>query len=174
LAHGYQAKDALPRFPIAPHRNSIRSDCVFFANPLGSNAGLAVASIFRNQPPQAPFPLLTEDRRIVMADQKITEDATEALEKQIAELKRQVGRINKTLSEQASEAVEEAKGWYDSASSRASRAASAVRAQAHTVSEVAQENPVTVSTAALAIGFVGFMIGFACGQSTSNSHRYWR
>jgi hypothetical protein len=39
---------------------------------------------------------------------------------------------------------------------------------------VAQENPVTVSAAALAIGFVGFMIGFACGQSTSSSHRYWR
>jgi conjugal transfer/entry exclusion protein len=109
-----------------------------------------------------------------MADPKTAEDVTEALEKQIAELKRQVGRINKALSEQASEAAEEAKGWYDSASSRASKAASAMRAQAHTVSEVAQENPVTISTAALAIGFVGFMIGFACGQSSSNSHRYWR
>ena len=109
-----------------------------------------------------------------MADQKTAENVTEALEKQIAELKRQVGRINKTLSEQASEAAEGAKEWYDDASSKASKAASALRTQAQTVSEVAQENPVTVSAAALAIGFVGFMIGFACGQSTSNSHRYWR
>jgi chromosome segregation ATPase len=109
-----------------------------------------------------------------MADQKTVEDAAEGLEKQIAELKRQVGRINKTLSEQAAEAAEEAKGWYDSATSKASKAASSLRTQAQTVSEVAQENPVTISTAALAIGFVGFMIGFACGQSTSNSHRYWR
>ena len=109
-----------------------------------------------------------------MADQKTVEDAAEALERQIAELKRQVGRINKTLSEQASEAADEARGWYDSASSRASKAASAVRAQAYTVSEVAQENPVTVSTAALAIGFVGFMIGLAVGQSSSSPSRYWR
>jgi hypothetical protein len=111
---------------------------------------------------------------MAMADQKTTEDATEALEKQIAELKRQVGRINKTLSERASEAAEETRGWYDSASSRAAKAASAVRTQAHTVSEVAQENPLTVSTAALAIGFVGFMIGFAIGQSSNGSSRYWR
>jgi hypothetical protein len=109
-----------------------------------------------------------------MADPKTPEDATEALEKQIAELKRQVSRINRALSDQAAEAAEEARGWYDNASSKASRAASALRTQAHTVSEVAQENPVTVSTAALAIGMVGFMIGFACGQSSSDSHRYWR
>jgi hypothetical protein len=109
-----------------------------------------------------------------MADQKPTEETNEALEKQIADLRRQIGRINKTLSEQAAEAADEARGWYDSASSKASRAASNLRTQAHTVSEVAQENPVTVSTAALAVGFVGFMIGFAVGQSSSSPHGYWR
>src|SRR6185312_6787032 len=87
------------------------------------------------------------NRRLAMADQKTAEDVTEALEKQIAELKRQVGRINKTLSEQASEAAEGAKEWYDDASSKASKAASALRTQAQTVSEVAQENTVTVSAA---------------------------
>jgi hypothetical protein len=109
-----------------------------------------------------------------MADPNMAEDTNEALEKQIAELKRQVGRINKTLSERASEAAEGAQDWYDSAASRATKAASAMRTQVRTVSEVAQENPVTVSTAALAVGLVGFMLGFACGQSSGNSHRYWR
>ena len=108
-----------------------------------------------------------------MADQKTAEEITEALEKQITELNRQVGRINRTLSEQAAEAAEDARGWYDSAASRASKAASTLRTQAHTVSEVAQENPVTISTAALAIGFVGFMIGYAVGRSSNGSHRYW-
>ena len=109
-----------------------------------------------------------------MADQKTTEDMNEAMEKQISELKRQIERIDKRLSERAAQAADSAKGWYDSASAKASNAASALRTQAHTVSEVAQENPVTISTAALAIGFVGFMIGFAVGQSSIGSHRYWR
>jgi hypothetical protein len=111
---------------------------------------------------------------MAMADQKTTDEAAGALEKQVAELKRQIDRINERLSEQAAQAAESAKGWYDSASSKASNAASALRTQAQVVSEVAQENPVTVSTAALAIGFIGFMIGFLVGQSSSDSHRYWR
>jgi hypothetical protein len=123
--------------------------------------------------PPAVLPI-PQEREIAMADPKTTEDMTDALEKQIADLKRQVSRINKTLSEQAADAADEARGWYDSASSRASKAASALRSQAQTVSEVAQENPVTVSTAALAVGFVGFMIGLAVGQSSNGSHRYWR
>lgn len=110
-----------------------------------------------------------------MAEPKTTaDDVNEAMEKQIADLKRQISKINKTLSERAEEAAEEAQGWYDSASSRASRAASALRSQAQTVSDVAQENPVTVSTAALAIGLVGFMVGLAVGQSSASSNRYWR
>jgi chromosome segregation ATPase len=121
-------------------------------------------------------PLLSDitEREKAMADQKTTEEMNEAMEKQVAELKRQIEKINEKLSEQAAQAAETAKGWYDSASSKASNAASALRTQAQTVSEVAQENPVTISTAALAIGFVGFMIGFAVGQSSSGSHRYWR
>ncbi|MGN6464667.1 MAG: hypothetical protein ACTHLP_04190 [Rhizobiaceae bacterium] len=109
-----------------------------------------------------------------MADQKTPEEVTNAIEKQIADLKRQLKTINERLSDQAAQAAENAKGWYDGAASRASSAASTLRTQAQTVSEVAQENPVTVSTAALAIGFVGFMIGFAVGQSSNNSNRLWR
>lgn len=108
-----------------------------------------------------------------MAESKGADDVNEAMEKQIADLKRQISKINKTLSEQAADAVEEAQGWYDSASSKASKAASALRTQAQTVSDVAQENPVTVSTAALAIGLLGFMVGLAVGQSSTSSHRYW-
>lgn len=42
------------------------------------------------------------------------------MKKQIAELKREVNRLNRALSEQAEEAVEAAQGWYQGAAGRAS------------------------------------------------------
>ncbi|RWA61042.1 MAG: hypothetical protein E5V17_02605 [Mesorhizobium sp.] len=86
-------------------------------------------------------------------------EAQEALEKQVAQLKREINKINRTLSERAEEALEEANGWYDSAADRASRTAQALRSRAQSVSGVVQENPGTVSTAFVLGGMIGLMLG---------------
>jgi ElaB/YqjD/DUF883 family membrane-anchored ribosome-binding protein len=101
----------------------------------------------------------------------------DAMKKQIAELKREVSRLNRALSEQAEEAAETAQGWYRSAadrattlysgaSDRASRAASQLRTQAHSVSETVQQNPGTFSTAMLIGGLVGLLAGMAISRNT--------
>ncbi|MDX8534308.1 hypothetical protein RFM41_24600 [Mesorhizobium sp. VK25A] len=105
---------------------------------------------------------------------KASEDA---MKKQIAELKREVNRLNRALSEQAEEAAGTAHGWYRSAadsasnlysgaSDRASRAASQLRTQAHSVSETVQQNPGTFSTAMLIGGLVGLLAGMAISRSS--------
>ncbi|TPJ52913.1 hypothetical protein [Mesorhizobium sp. B2-7-1] len=101
----------------------------------------------------------------------------DAMKKQIAELKREVSRLNRALSEQAEEAAETAQGWYRSAADRAttlysgasdhaSRAASQLRTQAHSVSETVQQNPGTFSTAMLIGGLVGLLAGMAISRNT--------
>jgi ElaB/YqjD/DUF883 family membrane-anchored ribosome-binding protein len=102
-----------------------------------------------------------------------TNDIQEQMEKQIAQLKREISRINRTLTERAEEAAEEASGWYDSASERASRATQALRTQAHAVRETVRDNPGTVSSAMLVGGAVGLLLGLAIGQSSSNRGRWY-
>ncbi|SIT56869.1 conserved hypothetical protein [Mesorhizobium prunaredense] len=48
-------------------------------------------------------------------------EAQEALEKQVAQLKREINKINRTLAERAEEVVEEATGWYEGAADSVSR-----------------------------------------------------
>ena len=120
----------------------------------------------------------------------------EAMKKQIAELKREVGRLNRALSEQAEEVVETAQGWYDSAADRASgwydsaagRAArtaqqlrsqaQSVRGQAQSVSETVRQNPGTISTALTLGGLLGVLIGLAIAKTAEPQpdwfHRHWR
>lgn len=101
--------------------------------------------------------------------------AQEALEKQVAQMKREISKLNKALAERAEEAVDQANGWYSGATDRASRATQALRSQASSVSEAVRENPGTVSSAVLVGGLVGFMLGMLVGQSSSDSSRHhWR
>lgn len=113
---------------------------------------------------------------------KASEDA---MKKQIAELKREVNRLNRALSEQAEDAVETAQGWYQGAadrasnlysgaSDRASRAARQLRAQANSVSETVQQNPGTFSTAMLIGGLVGLLAGMAISRSSEPDPDWFR
>lgn len=102
-----------------------------------------------------------------------TREAQEALEKQVAQMKREISKINRTLAERAEEAAEEASGWYNGAAERASRATQALRTQAETVSEAVRENPGTISSAMFLGGIVGFALGCLFSQATSDSHRRW-
>lgn len=105
-------------------------------------------------------------------DTRMTE-AQEALEKQVAQLKREIGRINRSLTGRAEEASQEARGWYNGASDRASKASQALRTQAQQVSETVRDNPGTVSSAMLLGGVVGFALGWLFSQAASDTHRRW-
>ncbi|ODT27772.1 MAG: hypothetical protein ABS35_09330 [Kaistia sp. SCN 65-12] len=108
-----------------------------------------------------------------MAETPKSDDIQEAMKKQIAELRREMNRINKTLAERAEEMAEEASGWVESASDSAARAARQLRQKAQSVSETVQENPGTISSALMLGGVVGFALGMLIGQSASSHHRRW-
>jgi hypothetical protein len=100
-------------------------------------------------------------------------DAQEALERQIAQMKREIGKINRALAERAEAAGEDALGWYNGAGERASKASRALRSQAQHVSEAVRENPGTVSSAMVLGGIVGFSLGWLFSHTASDSHRHW-
>ncbi|RWC30280.1 hypothetical protein [Mesorhizobium sp.] len=105
------------------------------------------------------------------------DDVQKTLEKQIAELRKEITKINKSISARGAEmlddASEQASEFYDTAATRASRTAQQLRSQAHAVSEVARENPGTTTAVVGAIGLLGFLAGFAIGQSTNDTSRRW-
>ncbi|NGN43317.1 hypothetical protein G6N74_19790 [Mesorhizobium sp. CGMCC 1.15528] len=112
-----------------------------------------------------------------MADTPSSDDIQKALEKQIADLRKEIAKINKTVSARSAEmmddAREQASSLYESASDRASKATQQLRTQAHAVSEVARENPGTTTAVLGFVGIVGFLLGIAVGQASSEPRRRW-
>ncbi len=108
-----------------------------------------------------------------MVDTPKADDIQEAMKKQIAELRREMNKINKALAARAEEVSQEASGWYSSASDGASCAARQLRNTAQSVSETVQENPGTVSSALVLGGMLGFVLGMLAGQASSSQHRRW-
>ncbi|MCF6103105.1 hypothetical protein [Mesorhizobium muleiense] len=113
-------------------------------------------------------------REITMADDpnedaKPTEtqrEAQEALEKQVAQLKREINKINRTL-------VEEATGWYEGAADSVSRTTQALRKRASTASGVAQENPGTLSSAFMLGAAVGLLLGLVLVAGDPRRERWF-
>jgi TolA-binding protein len=94
-----------------------------------------------------------------------------SLEKQISELRSQIGRINKSIEERGAEITRET---IEAASARASRAAKSLAAETQSISDVARENPGTTSAALGLATLLGFVIGIAVGMaSRSPARRYW-
>ncbi|ANT49386.1 hypothetical protein [Mesorhizobium amorphae] len=116
---------------------------------------------------------MADDPNETTAPRMTQREAQEALEKQVAQLKREIGKINRTLAERAEEAVEEANGWYDSATERASRTAQALRSRAQSVSGVVHDNPGTVSSAFILGGAAGLLLGLALGASEPRRERWF-
>jgi predicted nucleic acid-binding Zn-ribbon protein len=106
---------------------------------------------------------MVDDQNEGASSRPTQREAQEALEKQVAQLKREINKINRTLAERAEEAVEEVTGWYDSAADSASRTTQALRNTASTVSGVVQENPGTVSSAFILGGILGGAVGLLLG-----------
>jgi F0F1-type ATP synthase membrane subunit b/b' len=102
------------------------------------------------------------------------DDIQKALEKQIADLRKEITRINKTVSARGAELVEDARehasDMYDTA---ATRAAQQLRNQAQAVSEVARDNPGTATAVVGVIGLLGFVAGLVVGQALSDTPRRW-
>jgi hypothetical protein len=97
----------------------------------------------------------------------------DAMKKQIAELRREIAKINRTLSERAEDAAEARQGWYESAADKASRATRQLRSQAHTVSDTVQQNPGTISSAMVLGGMMGVLLGIAIARSSEPERRWF-
>ena len=105
------------------------------------------------------------------------ENVQKALERQIAELRREIGKINRSIADRGGELLDDAKeaagDAYQTASTRAARAARQLRTQAHSVSEVAKENPRTTTALLGAVGLLGFLVGVAVAKVTNDPMRRW-
>jgi ElaB/YqjD/DUF883 family membrane-anchored ribosome-binding protein len=123
------------------------------------------------------FPDLSKTRKTKMADTPNSAEIQKALEKQVADLRKEITRINKTISARSAEMMDDARdqasSFYENASARASKATQQLRTQAHAVSEVARENPGTTTAVLGVVGVMGFLLGLAVGQAASEPRRRW-
>lgn len=116
---------------------------------------------------------MADDPNEAMTPRPTQREAQEALEKQVAQLKREISKINRTLAERAAEVGEEATGWYYSAADQAGRTAQALRTGAQSVSGAVQDNPGTVSTAFILGAAMGLLLGVTLNASGSSRERWF-
>lgn len=102
---------------------------------------------------------MADDQNEAATPRPTQREAQEALEKQVAQLKREINKINRTLAERAEEVVDEATGWYDNVADRAGRTTQALRTGAQSVSGAVQDNPGTVLTAFILGAALGLLLG---------------
>ena len=103
-----------------------------------------------------------------MADEKITNDIQQALEKQIADMRSELKRLSRTLASQSGELRERAEDVMDDASGRLRHAAQTVRERGQVVAETVRENPGTATTLFGTAGIIGILIGIAIGCAISD------
>ncbi|MGO4642409.1 hypothetical protein AB4Z43_28610 [Mesorhizobium sp. 2RAF45] len=116
---------------------------------------------------------MADEQKEAAAPKPTQREAQEALEKQVAQLKREINKINRSLSERAQDVVEEAAGWYDSATDRAGRTAQALRTGAQSVSGAVQDNPGTVSTVFILGAALGLLLGLTLNASAPSRDRWF-
>ncbi len=96
-----------------------------------------------------------------MAD--IADNTRAEFEKQIADLRKEMDKIGKSIAAQASDAADDAEDVYDDMKGRASKVARRVRRQGHLAADVARENPGTTATVLSTVGLFGLAIGLVLG-----------
>lgn len=96
-----------------------------------------------------------------MAD--ATDEMRANFEKQIADLKREMSKISKSLSSRASDAMDDAEDMIEEGKGRARQAVNQVRDQAHVAVGAMRENPGTTATVLVTVGLLGFTAGFMLG-----------
>ncbi len=102
-----------------------------------------------------------------MADEKITNDIQQALERQIADMRNELKRLSRSLASHSGELRERAEEAMDAASGRFRHAAQAVRERGQVVAETVRENPGTATTLFGTAGIIGIIIGIAIGCAIS-------
>lgn len=95
-----------------------------------------------------------------MADN--ADNARQAMEEQIAELRQQIDTMSKSLKQRSEEAAEEAR-------SHLSRAASTIKEQGQATVSAIRENPGTATTILSTAGIVGFVLGFLVASCRNDS-----
>lgn len=114
-----------------------------------------------------------------MAQHHIAEEAREAVEEQIGQLRDQLHAITRSLHDHGigiEEFREEARELADGAAKNAQRAADFAQGEVKAVARVARRNPAGVSTALTLAAAIGFGIGYAvCQLQHENAHsqRWW-
>lgn len=96
----------------------------------------------------------------------------DTVENQIAELRTQIASLSKsvsaragTLSDDASEFVDEARGRVQRV---AHNAAQTVKAQGHNVVEAVRENPGTATSLLTVVGALGFALGYCVANAAQD------
>lgn len=112
-----------------------------------------------------------------MADTLSPEDMRKEFDKQIADLKKEVGALSKMLARQGAESLERtresAADALDRAKGHARGSLQHVREQAQLVSDTMKENPGTAATVLSSAGVIGFVLGLIVGTQLSSHSRHW-
>ncbi|WP_095203450.1 hypothetical protein [Mesorhizobium carmichaelinearum] len=116
---------------------------------------------------------MADDQNQAATPRATQREAQEVLEKQVAQLKREINKINRTLAGRAEDAVEEATGWYDSVADPAGRTTQALRTGAQSVSGAVQDNPGTVSTAFILGVASGLLLGLSLNAHVRDRDRWF-
>ncbi len=110
-----------------------------------------------------------------MADTVSSEDLRKEFEKQIAELKKEIGTISKSLAERGADTYERtreaASDALDKAKGQARGSLQQARAQAQLVTDAVKENPGTAATVLSSAGVLGFVLGLVVGGALAGSSR---
>ncbi len=96
-----------------------------------------------------------------MAD--AADDVRADLEKQIAELKKEMSKISKAFSARVSGAAEDADEVIEGGRARARHAVAQVREQANVAAGAMRDNPGTTATVLSTVGLLGLAAGFVLG-----------
>ncbi|CAM5771704.1 hypothetical protein LMIY3S_03597 [Labrys miyagiensis] len=112
-----------------------------------------------------------------MADTLSPEDLRKEFEKQIADLKKEVGALSKTLAQRGTDTLERtresASDALDRARGQARSSLAQVREQAQLVSDTVKENPGTTATVLSSAGVIGFVLGLIVGTQLAGNSRRW-
>ncbi|MDQ0395301.1 DUF883 family protein [Labrys monachus] len=112
-----------------------------------------------------------------MADNVSIDDMRKEFERQLADLKKEVGAINKSLADRGADAYEKARDaagdTYGRVKEQASGSLRQARQQAQLVSDTVRENPGTAATVLSSAGIVGFLLGLVVGATMVGDSRRW-
>ncbi|PLP61035.1 hypothetical protein CYK37_01685 [Mesorhizobium loti] len=104
-------------------------------------------------------------------------DIQAALEGQLAELRRDVAKLNKAVAARGTaafdDALDHADDTYRAASATAAKAMRHLRSQAHSVSETARENPRATTAVIAVVGALALLAGMALARSHNGRDGYW-